>query len=247
MSTLTAHSLLQAWETALGEPPVRRPLTLLHAAWPDVEPRSWGALPIGERDRWLLTLYESLFGSELHTVTDCPACRAPLESSFATDRLRQPGARPDDASSVLDSDGWRIAYRLPGSDDLVAALDAAGHDRDAAVVRLLERCVSSVTHDGAAAAATDLPPRVVEALQQEMARLDPAADTRVVLECAACGHRFERPLDIGSYLWDELDDWAERTLAEVHVLALAYGWSETEILALSAPRRRHYLACVQQT
>jgi hypothetical protein len=152
-----------------------------------------------------------------------------------------------DDAPVLDSHGWRIAYRLPCSDDLAVALDVAGDDRDTAVVRLLERCVSSVTHDGAAAAAADLPPRVIDQLQQEMARLDPGADARVALECAGCGHRFERPLDIGGYLWDELDDWAGRTLAEVHVLARAYGWSESEILALSAPRRRHYLACVQET
>jgi hypothetical protein len=33
-------------------------------------------------------------------------------------------------------------------------------------------------------------------------------------------------------------------LAEVHVLAGAYGWSEDAILALSPSRRQHYIALV---
>ena len=34
------------------------------------------------------------------------------------------------------------------------------------------------------------------------------------------------------------------TLAEVHALAAAYGWTEAEVLALSAARRRAYLELV---
>ena len=38
-----------------------------------------------------------------------------------------------------------------------------------------------------------------------------------------------------------LDAWARATLLDVHLLATAYGWSEPEVLALSALRRRYYL------
>ena len=103
----------------------------------------------------------------------------------------------------------------------------------------------AVRRDGGPATVAQLPHSVVDRLEQEMARRDPGADARVALECAACGHAFERRFDIGAYLWDELDDWAQRTLAEVHVLAGAYGWSEPQVLALSASRRRHYISLVQ--
>jgi len=43
----------------------------------------------------------------------------------------------------------------------------------------------------------------------------------------------------------EARDWAQRILADVNVLARAYGWSEREILSLSPTRRRHYLELVQ--
>jgi len=47
-----------------------------------------------------------------------------------------------------------------------------------------------------------------------------------------------------AYLWNEIDAWAYRTLQEVHTLAKAYGWSEEEILRLSAWRRHFYISLV---
>jgi hypothetical protein len=47
--------------------------------------------------------------------------------------------------------------------------------------------------------------------------------------------------DVVSYLWGEIEDWAERLLRDVHSLAAAYGWSERDIVGMSALRRRLYL------
>ena len=51
-------------------------------------------------------------------------------------------------------------------------------------------------------------------------------------------------LDAGELLWDEIDARARVLLGEVHLLARAYGWTESEILALGATRRAAYLAMV---
>ena len=48
-------------------------------------------------------------------------------------------------------------------------------------------------------------------------------------------------LDIGSFVWAEIESRARRVLGEVHALASAYGWSEAETLSLSAVRRASYL------
>ncbi len=45
-------------------------------------------------------------------------------------------------------------------------------------------------------------------------------------------------------LWREIHAWAKRQLDEVHTLASAYGWSEADILAMSASRRRRYVSLV---
>ena len=63
--------------------------------------------------------------------------------------------------------------------------------------------------------------------------------------CPACGHAWSATLDIVAYLWDELDDWAQDLLAEVHVPARHYAWSERDILALTPVRRRFYLDLLQ--
>jgi hypothetical protein len=248
MTTLTAQAVLQSWERAQGEHPVQRSLALLQAAWPE-EPRHWGALPIGECDDWLLALHESLFGTELDTVTACPECSEPLQLRFSTRDLRRGPADETDGAAApppLCCEGYELSYRLPSGDDLIEVLEAGNDSRDAAMARLLECCVLDARHGSEPAPVTVLPPAVIDRLQQEMARRDPGADSSVTLECPACGHAFERRFDIGTYLWDELDDWAGRTLAEVHVLASAYGWSEPQILALSATRRQHYIALVQR-
>ncbi len=82
---------------------------------------------------------------------------------------------------------------------------------------------------------------MVAAVEDRIAALDPQADIQLALSRPACGHRWQAAFDILSFLWTELGEWAARTLRDVHRLALAYGWSERDILALSPVRRRHYL------
>lgn len=239
---LSAQSVLHTWEQAQAMDPLRRSLALLRLAWPEVALRDWGALPLGARDARLLTLFEALFGATLDTLVDCPACGEALELSLRTADLR-PEPSGDPAPPPLQCEGYELAYRLPCSDDL-AALQGAG-DATTAVQQLIERCVLQARLADRVVDAAELPPTVVGRLQQDMALHDPGADIRIALSCPACGHGFERRFDISDYLWEELDDWAERTLAEVHTLASAYGWSEPQVLSLSADRRRRYIALVQ--
>jgi|KBSMisStandDraft_5_1062788.scaffolds.fasta_scaffold267011_2 hypothetical protein len=239
---LSAQSVLHTWEQVQAMDPLRRSLALLRLAWPDVAASDWGALPIGARDAHLFALFEALFGDTLDTLVDCPACSEALELPLRTGDLR---AEPADESAPppLNCDGYELTYRLPCSDDL-DALQGTG-DISGAVRQLIGRCVLQARLADRVIDAAELPPTMVERLQQDMSLRDPGADIRIALSCPACGHGFERRFDIGDYLWEELDDWAERTLVEVHTLASAYGWSEPQVLSLSADRRRRYIAMVQ--
>ena len=243
MSTLSAQAVLQTWEQAQGEHPLRRALALLRTAWPEADAQAWGAMPIGLRDAYLFQLQELLFGPELDTIAACPSCHETLQTRFSTAAVQTPEAElpTDSTTASLRVDSFELDFRLPSSDDLLALVDTTA---EAAADGLLERCVFQARRSGSPTPLRGLPPSVVESVQQEMARRDPGADTTVALTCPACGHGFERFFDIGAYLWDELDDWAQRTLGEVHVLAGAYGWSEAQILGLSAARRGKYIALV---
>jgi hypothetical protein len=79
----------------------------------------------------------------------------------------------------------------------------------------------------------------------ELAKADPMAETRVNLNCAECGEQWEETLDVAAWLWTEIESQARRLVGEVHLLASAYGWSEAEVLSLSAQRRSLYLEMVQ--
>jgi hypothetical protein len=64
------------------------------------------------------------------------------------------------------------------------------------------------------------------------------------LKCPVCSDEWNAAFDIESFFWIEINAWAARILGEVHILASAYGWSEQEILRVSAWRRECYLNLV---
>ncbi len=74
-----------------------------------------------------------------------------------------------------------------------------------------------------------------------MAQADPLAETRLALECPSCAHAWEESFDIAGFLWEEIEARARRIVFDVHALASAYGWTEAQILALSAVSRRRAL------
>lgn len=248
MQALTAPALLQAWERALGTAPPGRARVLLQHAWPEVDPAVWDDMPIGTRDAWLLRLHEALFDAEIDTLAACPTCGETLQTLLPPAGLiprsadPAPGAGAVQPVLTLHTDGYELAYRLPCYRDLA---EIAHAPPDLGASQLLARCVVAVRHSNGPADAADLPVAVIESLQQAMADADPGADLSIGLHCPACGHDFERRLDVDHHVWDELDDWAEQTLIDVHLLAGAYGWSEAEILALSGARRAHYITLVQ--
>ncbi|MEU6785322.1 hypothetical protein ABZ912_39560 [Nonomuraea angiospora] len=115
--------------------------------------------------------------------------------------------------------------RLPTSADVAAALS----ERDPCEA-LVGRCSEAEDAEKTAAA---------------WAAADPLVDVELCLACPDCGREWAESFDIVSYLWSELDGWCRRTLLEVHDLAAAYGWTEPQVLALSAWRRQCYLGLVR--
>ncbi|MCB0003126.1 MAG: phage baseplate protein [Anaerolineae bacterium] len=252
--SLGASDLLAAWEDGTAQHPIQRGLTLLAAAWPELPEPVLSQMSIGQRDGALLTLREQLFGPLLAGLALCPHCREQLDLAFQVDDIRAPLPPADAAAGMASAtqpgfhlavDGYQVQYRLPTSADLLAV--AAAGDAVAAHQALLQRCVLALQQDGVDAtgpALAGLPDFVAQALAAQMEAADPQGNVQLALDCPACGHHWLQTFDILTYLWREIDDWAQRTLREVHLLASAYGWSEPAILGLSARRRHIYLEMV---
>ena len=233
ITRISAERLLQVWERGQLQAPVEKALTLLAAAYPDATREELAMLSIGRRDASLLTLREQLFGSQLSSLTDCPACGERLELNFNLADVRATSL-PSDAPLSLSESGYELELRLPNSLDLLRLTDCSTVAEMRS--RLFEECVG--TREGAV---SELPAEVVELAIERMGEADPQADVEVDLNCPECGNVWQSCFDIVSYLWTELHAWARQMLCEVHLLASNYGWREKEILRMSAPRRRGYL------
>jgi hypothetical protein len=137
---------------------------------------------------------------------------------------------------------YEVQFRLPNSYDLLAI--APSDDLDGGRYSLLRNCLISVQQLGIAQPGDRLPEELVEAVAAKMAELDPQAEVLLSLDCPSCKHRWKSSFDIVSFFWSEINAWAIRLLREVHTLASAYGWRETDILTMNPYRRQFYLEMV---
>ena len=242
MHPLSPSELLDAWERGLEERPTTRAVGLLAAAWPEVSAEALAALSVGERDGRLLALREQTFGSRLSSLAVCAGCGERLEWTLDAADLRVAGSPAPVGELCLQADGYGARFRLPNSVDLTAI--AACTEVEAASRMLFERCLLAASREGQEVTAEELPAGVVEAIVKRMAEADPQADATLELHCPACRHHWAAVFDIESFFWSEITTWAQRLLTEVHTLASAYGWRESDVLNLSPWRRQFYVASI---
>lgn len=244
MRALSASELLGAWERGQGQRLTERALTLLAATDPHSPRDALANLSIGRRDASLLSLRELMFGSSLVSLAECPGCGERLELSFHTADIRGFAGTAGPEQSSVNVDEWQVGFRLPNSEDLLALGDSEDPGDGRAL--LLRRCILGVEQNQVSKEVEELPAHVIDAVVRKMAETDAQADVQLALDCPLCGHQWQSPFDIVSFLWTEINAWAHRTLREVNELARAYGWREADILAMSPLRRHIYLEMISR-
>lgn len=234
-----ADRLLRLWTEARDVDPMERPAALLAVLTDGGGLSSLAHLPLGERDRRLLSMYQAMFGPRLDAVTPCHSCGELVEVTVDVSEIlaQEPGSSDLMKVHHLELGEVAVDVRLPSTADLVAA--TAASTVEAAREALIGRCVSDVVRDGGCARRLD--DTEIDALAAELERLDPLLDLELSLTCPACGAGNEVPLDVGAFVWAEVAVRARRLLLEVDALARRYGWSEGEIIALKPARRAVYL------
>jgi hypothetical protein len=241
MQTLSSQSIVQLWENGLQQRPIERMLTLLVIALPEVPRQDILALSIGQCDAYLLLLHEQTFGSRFVGFTECPHCQERLEFSFTVTDIWAGAVPVSEVGKVYSYQiaGYEIQLRLPTLADLLAISER--QDAVSARLLLLQRCIVQALRKGDAMPAEALPDEVTMTLGESVLERDPQADIQSDLTCPQCQHHRPAFFDVSRFLWTEIQVQAKRLLREVHILARAYGWRETEILALSNVRRQFYL------
>ena len=233
MRALSGSETLTLWEHGSHRHPLDRALLALSFADPSTR-ASAADWPLGRRNRALLTLHAAWFRARLDAWAACPKCGEKLEFELNVRDLTE--AEPERAEETTVTVDGQV-FRLPTSRDLARAA-TSGSEREAAI-RLLQICrVGGAEPSGW----TD---EIIERAGQGLTNADPMAETRVALTCPVCDHRWNDSVDVASFIWAEVEARARRLLWEVHALASAYGWSESETLSLSRERRAMYLEMVR--
>lgn len=232
MQDLSAADLLRVWGAGAALSMPQRALVLLAAADPGASAMELSRLTLGERDARLIDLRELCFGRAVSAVAACPACGERADLSFSTGDLRAPAARSDEIFLVADGEGG-ARIRAITTLDLLALEEQPPDDP---VRALAERCLI----DGG-----PLTDAGVAAISERLRAADSQAEVSIALTCPACGRAWAAIVDVASFLWREIEAWAQRILDDVHALAAAYHWREEDILAMTAWRRQEYLRRIE--
>jgi hypothetical protein len=234
----TAAVMLQAWESGVAAGPLDRAPSLLHSLGAIPASVRTDDLSVGQCDARLFELRRAMFGETLELVVTCPACQTEIELVVELAQLQPPVREGPMPPLTVRADGYTLVCRIPCNEDLRVLSHRGG---EVTFRDLLEQCVLEVTSSGGPSVAPrELPEATAEAVAEALAESDPGAHTALRVRCP-CGSEWADELDIREVMWSDLTEWVGRTLAEVHRLARAYGWSEAEILAMSGWRRHWYL------
>ncbi len=215
--------------------PARAALELLaRIAEPlDGEPGDWASLAVTDFEALLLALRRDLFGARVRSDFLCPeaGCGERVELEFSlTDYLAavQP-RRPRGVAAASERPGWwrvgDLAFRLPSAQDQIMAQASQDGAR-----LLAERCLDPPTAPAALRARAE----------RAMAAMAPEVSGPIGGQCPGCGASLNVLFHAPSFVMGEMRRAFGLLAEEVDLIASAYRWSETEILALPRVRRQAY-------
>lgn len=201
-----------------------------------------GSLTVGDREALLWHLRRLTVGDRLDATVDCAGCgqKASVELSV-TELLRAP--YENWAATYLETIcGRQVEFRLPVGQDQERLAASGWPSIASAVEELVAACVIAV--DG------ELPSRddrraITAELSERLEALDPQAETLLDTVCPACGGAVTAILDAVGFFAEEIARRGRHLFAEIHTLASVYHWSERDILAMTADRRRVYLDLIE--
>ncbi len=245
MLSLSPQQTLSLWEQGVRRHPIDRALLLFAVARPDLHAESLADRPLGERNAALMQLQCESFKARLPAWVECPNCQERMEFELDPAQLPAPAQFEQQDAPVAEVAGY--SFRLPTSRHLSTLVQqqqdqqaAAAHatDDDTAARTLLQNCLENeaLLPDDEAALA-----ELLQEVESALEEADPWAHLALTVQCPVCGCEDVADFDVAQYLWHEIESHSQRLLNDIHHLAQAYGWNESQILALSAARRAAYL------
>jgi hypothetical protein len=225
---MTMQDLLAVHDAAAGATPAQQALLLasLHA---DAPADDLAAEPVGRTTARLLRLRQEIAGPVMEATAPCPQCEETVEFAVDTGDLLALEEQIVDAPGPVQVGEQDITWRPVTFGDLTAVVEEVDPSSS-----LVQRCAGGTALTDVARAA----------LVTAMGEADPLLELGCDLTCPRCGADMRTVVDVPGFVWAEVSARARVLLAEVDVLARAYGWSERDILDLTPARRAHYVDLV---
>ena len=200
-------------------------------------PAFWWTQSVSTRIAALLRLVASTEGRErfsLHARCAAPECGEAYEFELPLEAVVAAHGEGDPVVAQLGADR-SVTLRRPTGDDLRAWREAQPQSHAAAKRMMLE----SLLIAGDAQLADEA------ALSAALSRGDPLVDFAVACSCPVCGAANDVEVDLEMLALARLAVRQRTLIEEVHGLALRYGWTEREVLAIPPLRRARYLALIE--
>jgi len=231
MRGLTDSEILNFWEGSQSLHPIDQALRLLRAALPELLFDELAAMPIGRRNAHLIELRARTLGHRWDCFASCTACGEELTFDLNLSGVARESLEAEVTEVNVDYGDLTLNLRPINSTDLAAI--ATMTDTDEACQCLVKRC----------SARTDVqnPEGLAAFVSDHLEKVDPLASTQIDLTCKSCQQTWSETLDVVEFFRNEICYLARQLLAQVHTLANLYGWSESDILAMSRQRRNAYL------
>jgi hypothetical protein len=197
------------------------------------------ALSVPERRVLMVELAQALAASFLRSTHACEDCGKPFHISLDLARLPLYPDGPREASAVIATTVGCVRVRVPTGADQIRISHL---DDDISALRLLVAlCMAPAGDQPASDLAAQFSAEDFAAVDATLDDLTPNIPWAAEACCPECRHLNIILIDAAAWLAEMADGPTD----DVHEIAMAYGWSERDILALTRTHRLKYLALIR--
>ena len=194
-------------------------------------------LSVGDRQYLMSQLATHIDDQLIWLTAECGQCRELFDVPMRFADLPVKPADDHYPETSVDTDQGRLQVRVPTGADQEAIAEIG--DGIEALNLLLQRIVSTADPSGVLDI-TRLSEAEIADIEARVEAMAPEIATHLNTRCPSCETENQLPIDLYAILQRPVGD----LYAEIHRLASAYHWSESDILELPRARRQRYLQLI---